>query len=385
LRRTVFNEDHEAFRQTLRDFIESEVTPHFQDWFDAGIVPREFYYKLAELGVFGINVDEEYGGAGIDSHKFEAIQSEETARAGVNFGGSGVHVLLGLPYIKALATEEQKQRYLPKFVAGEEMWALAMTEPGTGSDLAGMKSTAKLSEDGTHYILNGAKTFITGGVHADRVIVCARTAAPREDDRRFGISLLAVDTKLEGYAVGRKLDKVGLKTSDTAELSFTDVKVPVEDLLGEENRGFYYLGQNLPSERWGIAYGAYAQAAAAVRFAKEYTQQRTVFGKEVASFQNTKFELAACQAKVDAAQAVADRALEALDAGELTAAEAASAKLFCTEVAAEVIDRCLQLHGGYGFMNEYPIARLYSDNRVNRIYGGTNEVMKTIIAKNMGL
>ena len=381
----MFNEDHEAFRQTLRDFIESEVTPNFQDWFDAGIVPRDFYYKLADLGVFGINVDEEYGGAGIDSHKFEAIQSEETARAGVNFGGSGVHVLLGLPYIKALATEEQKQRYLPKFVSGEEMWALAMTEPGTGSDLAGMKSTAKLSEDGTHYVLNGAKTFITGGVHADRVIVCARTAPQREDDRRFGISLLAVDTTLAGYSVGRKLDKVGLRTSDTAELSFTDVKVPVEDLLGEENRGFYYLGQNLPSERWGIAYGAYAQAAAAVRFAKEYTQQRTVFGKEVASFQNTKFELAACQAKVDAAQAVADRALEALDAGELTAAEAASAKLFCTEVAAEVIDRCLQLHGGYGFMNEYPIARLYSDNRVNRIYGGTNEVMKTIIAKDMGL
>lgn len=381
----MFNEDHEAFRQTIRAFIEAEVSPHFQEWFDAGMVPREFYYKLADLGVFGINVDEEYGGAGIDSHKFEAIQSEETARAGVNFGGSGVHVLLGLPYIKALATDEQKQRYLPKFVSGEEMWALAMTEPGTGSDLAGMKSTAKLSEDGTHYVLNGAKTFITGGVHADRVIVCARTAPPREDDRRFGISLLAVDTSLEGYSVGRKLDKVGLRTSDTAELAFSDVKVPVEDLLGEENRGFYYLGQNLPSERWGIAYGAYAQAAAAVRFAKEYTQQRTVFGKEVASFQNTKFELAACQAKVDAAQAVADRALEALDEGELTAAEAASAKLFCTEIAAEVIDRCLQLHGGYGFINEYPIARLYTDNRVNRIYGGTNEVMKTIIAKDMGL
>ena len=385
MRRTVFQEDHEAFRQTLRDFIESEVSPHFQEWFDDGIVPREFYYKLADLGLFGINVDEEYGGAGIDSHKFEAIQSEEVARAGVNFGGSGVHVLLGLPYIKALATAEQKQRYLPKFVSGEEMWALAMTEPGTGSDLAGMKSTARLSQDGTHYLLNGAKTFITGGVHADRVIVCARTAPPREDDRRFGISLLAVDTTLAGYAVGRKLDKVGLRTSDTAELSFTDVKVPVEDLLGEENRGFDYLGQNLPSERWGIAYSAYAQAAAAVRFAKEYTQQRIVFGKQVSSFQNTKFELAACQTKVDAAQAVADRALEALDAGELTAAEAASAKLFCTEVAADVIDRCLQLHGGYGFMNEYPIARLYADNRVNRIYGGTNEVMKTIIAKDMGL
>ena len=383
--RTVFDDDHESFRQTLRGFIEAEVVPNFQEWFDAGIVPREFYYKLADLGLFGINVPEEYGGAGLESHKFEAIQYEETMRAGVSFGGSGVHVLLALPYLKMFATDEQKQRYLPKFVAGEEMWALAMTEPGTGSDLAGMKSSAKRSEDGTHYVLNGAKTFITGGVHADRVIVCARTAPPREDDRRFGISLFAVDTSSEGYAVGRKLDKVGLRTSDTAELSFTDVKVPVEDLLGEENQGFSYLGRNLPSERWGIAYGAYAQAAAAVRFAKEYTQQRTVFGKEVASFQNTKFELAACQAKVDAAQAVADRALEALDAGELTAAEAASAKLFCTEVAGEVIDRCLQLHGGYGFMNEYPIARLYSDNRVNRIYGGTSEVMKTIIAKNMGL
>ncbi|TPQ23008.1 acyl-CoA dehydrogenase family protein [Streptomyces sporangiiformans] len=385
MRRTVFNEDHEAFRETLRAFIEAEVVPVYDEWFAAGQAPRDFYYKLAELGVFGIRVDEEYGGAGIDSYKFEAVMYEETARAGVSFGGSGVHVLLGLPYIKMLASDEQKKRFLPKFVTGEEMWALAMTEPGTGSDLAGMKTTAKLSDDGTHYVLNGAKTFITGGVHADRVIVCARTAAPREDDRRFGISLFAVDTKAEGYSVGRKLDKLGLKTSDTAELAFVDVKVPVDDLLGEENKGFYYLGGNLPSERWGIAFGAYAQAAAAVRFAKEYVQERTVFGKPVAAFQNTKFELAACQAEVDAAQAVADRALEALDADELTPAEAASAKLFCTEVAHRVIDRCLQLHGGYGFMNEYPIARLYADNRVNRIYGGTSEVMKMIIAKDMGL
>ncbi|MCX4974304.1 MULTISPECIES: acyl-CoA dehydrogenase family protein [unclassified Streptomyces] len=385
MRRTVFNEDHEAFRETLRAFIEAEVVPVYDEWFAAGQAPRDFYYKLAELGVFGIRVDEEYGGAGIDSYKFEAVMYEETARAGVSFGGSGVHVLLGLPYIKALATDEQKKRFLPKFVSGEEMWALAMTEPGTGSDLAGMKTTAKLSEDGTHYVLNGSKTFITGGVHADKVIVCARTSAPTAEDRRFGISLFAVDTKSEGYSIGRKLDKLGLKTSDTAELAFVDVKVPVEDLLGEENKGFYYLGGNLPSERWGIAFGAYAQAAAAVRFAKEYVQERTVFGKQVAHFQNTKFELAACQAEVDAAQAVADRSLEALDAGELSPAEAASAKLFCTEVAHRVIDRCLQLHGGYGFMNEYPIARLYADNRVNRIYGGTSEVMKMIIAKDMGL
>ncbi|WP_327168139.1 acyl-CoA dehydrogenase family protein [Streptomyces subrutilus] len=385
MRRTVFNEDHEAFRETIRDFIESEVVPVYDDWFQAGQAPRDFYYKLGELGVFGINVPEEFGGAGLDTHKFEAVLYEETSRAGVNFGGSGVHVLLALPYIKMLAGDEQKKRYLPKFVTGEEMWALAMTEPGTGSDVAGMKTTAKLSEDGTHYVLNGSKTFITGGVHADRVIVCARTSAPREDDRRFGISLFAVDTKSEGYSVGRKLDKLGLRTSDTAELAFVDVKVPVEDLLGEENKGFSYLGANLPSERWGIAFGAYAQAKAAVRFAQQYVTDRTVFGKPVAHFQNTKFELASCQAEVDAAEAVADRALEALDAGELTAAEAASAKLFCTEVAHRVIDKCLQLHGGYGYMNEYPIARLYADNRVNRIYGGTSEVMKSIIAKSMGL
>ena len=385
MRRTVFNEDHEAFRQTLREFINAEVVPNYQKWYEAGIVPREFYYKLAELGLFGIEVPEEYGGAGITSFKYSAIQTEELALAGVSFGGSGVHVALCLPYVLKLGTEEQKRRWLPGFISGEAMYAIAMTEPGTGSDLAGMRTTAKLSADGSHYVLNGAKTFITGGVLADRVIVCARTAPAREDDRRYGISLLVVDTSLPGYAVGRKLDKIGLKTSDTAELSFSDVRVPAEDLLGEENKGFSYLGQNLPQERLSIAYGAYAQALAAVDLAKKYTMERQVFGKSVASFQNTKFELAACKAEVDAAQAVADRALEAHDIGELTAADAASVKLFCTEVASRVIDRCLQLHGGYGYINEYPIARLYADNRVNRIYGGTSEVMKTIIAKDMGL
>ncbi|MBO0842508.1 MAG: acyl-CoA dehydrogenase family protein, partial [Nocardioides sp.] len=330
MRRTVFDEDHEAYRTTLRAFIESEVVPHYQEWFEEGLVPREFYYRLGELGIFGIEVPEEYGGAGIDSFKFAAIQYEETARAGIGFGGSSAHVALCLPYLLTLGTPEQLDRWMPGFVSGETMFAIAMTEPGTGSDLAGMRTTARLSDDGSHYVLNGAKTFITGGVHADRVIVCARTSAPldasaggersdrRQTNRRFGISLLAVDTKSEGYQVGRKLDKLGLRTSDTAELSFTDVVVPVEDLLGEQDEGFSYLGQNLPRERLGIAYGSYAGAAAAVRFAKEYTQQRQVFGKELASFQNTKFELAACQAKVDAMQAVVDRALEALDAGELT-------------------------------------------------------------------
>ncbi|WP_408899516.1 acyl-CoA dehydrogenase family protein [Nocardioides sp. R1-1] len=383
MRRTVFNEDHEDYRRTIRAFLETEVVPNYQEWYDAGQVSRELYTKLGELGVFGIEVPEEYGGAGIHSFKFSAILTEECARAGVNLGGSGVHVELCLPYLLKLGTPEQLKRWMPGFVAGTEMWAIAMTEPGTGSDLAGMQTTAK--RDGDHYVLNGAKTFITGGVLADRVIVCARTSPPLESNRRFGISLLCVDTTSEGWAVGRKLDKLGLRTSDTAELSFTDVRVPVSDLLGEENEGFSYLGQNLPQERLGIAYGAYAQAAAAVRFTQAYVEERKVFGAPVASFQNTKFELAACQAEVDAAQAVCDRALEAHDAGELSAVDAASAKLFCTEVAGRVIDRCLQLHGGYGYMNEYPIARLYADTRVTRIYGGTSEVMKLIIAKSMGL
>ncbi|MCC5033370.1 acyl-CoA dehydrogenase family protein [Streptomyces sp. WAC 00631] len=385
MRRTVFNEDQEAFRETIRDFIAAEVVPVYDQWLEAGQAPREFYYKLGELGIFGIEVPEEFGGAGERSFKFQAIIAEESARAGVSFGGSSVHVGLCLPYLQAYATDEQKKRWLPKFVTGEMMFAIAMTEPGTGSDLAGMKTTAKLSEDGSHYVLNGAKTFITGGVHADRVIVCARTSPLNPEDRRAGISLFVVDTKSEGYAVGRKLEKLGLKTSDTAELSFTDVKVPAEDLLGEEGKGFSYLGQNLPQERLAIAMGAYAQASAAVNFAKEYVRDRTVFGKPVAAFQNTKFVLADCKADVDAMEAVVDRALDAHDAGELTAADAASAKLFCTEKAAEVIDKCLQLHGGYGYMMEYPIARLYADNRVNRIYGGTSEVMRTIVAKSMGL
>jgi acyl-CoA dehydrogenase len=385
MRRTIFNDDHESFRATLRAFIESEVVPHQAEWFEAGLVPREFYYRLAELGLFGIEVPEEYGGAGVASYKYSVVQYEEVARAAVSFGGSVAHVDLCLHYLLGLGTPEQRAAWLPGFASGETMFAIAMTEPGAGSDLAGMTTTARKSDDGSQYVLNGAKTFITGGYWADRVIVCARTSAPLPGNRRHGISLLVVDRNAPGYTVGRKLDKLGLRTSDTAELAFDDVIVPAENLLGEEGQGFAYLGMNLPRERLGIAVDAYAQAMAAVRFAKEYTQQRVVFGQTVASFQNTKFELAQCQSDVDAMQAVVDRAVEAFDARELTPAEAASAKLFCTELASRVIDRCLQLHGGYGYMNEYPIARLYADNRVTRIYGGTSEVMKMIIAKNMGL
>ena len=384
MQRTVFDQEHEDFRTAIRTFIESEVTPNFSDWERTGMVPRDFYRQLGKLGVFGMAVPEQYGGAGETSFKFQAILTEETSRAAVTFGAFGVHTGLVLPYVLAYGTEEQKQRWLPDFISGDMMTAIAMTEPGTGSDLAGIKTTAKLSEDGTHYVLNGAKTFITGGVQADRVLVICRTSSATPENRRAGLSILAVDTTLDGYEVGRKLEKIGLRASDTAELSFTDVKVPAEDLLGEEGAAFGYLANNLPQERLGIAVNATASAAAAVKFASDYVRDRKVFGQAVAEFQNTKFVIAECIAKVEAAQCMVDRALELHETGDLSVADAAKAKLFCTENAADVIDKCLQLHGGYGYMLEYPIARLYADTRVSRIYGGTSEVMKTIIAKSAG-
>ena len=386
MRRSVYTEDHEAFREMIRDFIAEEVVPVYPEWEKQGHPPREFYYRLGELGIFGIEVPEEYGGAGeANGFKYQAVTTEELMRAGVSFGGSSVHTGLVLPYLMEFANEEQKRRWLPDFVSGAMMTAIAMTEPGTGSDLAGIKTTAKLSEDGTHYVLNGAKTFITGGVLADRVLVVARTAPHDPDDRRAGLSILVVDTKSPGYAVGRKLEKIGLRTSDTAELSFTDVQVPVQDLLGEEGKAFSYLTHNLIPERLGIAVSAVAAADAAIQFAIGYTKERDVFGTPVASFQNTKFVLAECSSEVTAGQTMIDRAMDLYEAGDLTVADGAAVKLFTTEMASRVIDRCLQLHGGYGYMLEFPIAKLYTDNRVFRIYGGTSEVMKTVVAKSLGL
>ncbi|MDV7352882.1 acyl-CoA dehydrogenase family protein [Rhodococcus oxybenzonivorans] len=385
MQRTVFNEDHEAFRKTIRDFIAKEVAPVHHDWEVQGHPPRDFYRRLGELGVLGIQVPEEYGGGGEKSFKFSAVVGEETAAAGVTFGSFSVHTNLILPYLVEYANDEQKQRWLPGFASGDIMFAIAMTEPGTGSDLANIATSAKLSEDGSHYVLNGAKTFITGGALADRILVVCRTAPSTQENRRAGLSILVVDTAAEGFAVGRKIEKIGLKASDTAELSFTDVKVPVEDRLGEEGAGFSYLTHNLAQERLTIALGASATAAAALQHALAYVKERNVFGKPVAAFQNTKFVLAECATEVEAIQLMADRALELHDAGELSVPDAAKVKLFCTEAAGRVIDKCLQLHGGYGYVLEYPIARLYADTRVSRIYGGTSEVMKTIIAKDLGL
>jgi alkylation response protein AidB-like acyl-CoA dehydrogenase len=346
-------------------------------------VPRDFYLKLGKLGIFGFGIPDEFGGSGEKSFKFNAVIAEECARAGVTFGGASAHLALPRTLVK-YTTREQKQRWLPGFVTGELMTAIAITEPGAGSDVAGLTTTAELSGDGTHFVLNGAKAFVSGGAQADLVLVACRTSTDGSD-RRGGMSLLAVDPRAEGVRVDSEPVTLGLRSSDIVGMTFTDVRVPVGEVVGGLGDAFACLADIFPQERLGIAVGAYAHAAGAVRLATEYVRKRTVFGKPVAAFQNTKFELAACQAEVDAAEAVADRALEALDAGELTPAEAASAKLFCTEVAHRVIDRCLQLHGGYGFMNEYPIARLYADNRVNRIYGGTSEIMKSIIAKDMGL
>ena len=385
MQRTVFNEDHEAFRATVRDFIAKEVTPVHEKWEEDGHPPRDFYRRLGELGVLGIQVPEEYGGGGEKSLKFNVVVAEEVAAAGASFGSQSVHTNLILPYLLEYANEEQKSRWLPGFASGDLMFAIAMTEPGTGSELANIATTAKLSEDGTHYVVNGSKTFITGGVLADRVLVVCRTAPSTAENRRTGLSILVIDTSSPGYSVGRKINKIGLKTSDTAELSFVDVKVPVEDRLGEEGDGFSYLTHNLAQERLTIAFGAAATASAALRFAIDYVKDRKVFGKPVAAFQNTKFVLAECATEVDAIQLVSDNALECHDRGTLTIPDAAKAKLFCTEAAGRVIDKCLQLHGGYGYITEYPIARLYADTRVTRIYGGTSEVMKTIIAKDLGL
>ncbi|MBN6056704.1 acyl-CoA dehydrogenase family protein [Nonomuraea sp. RK-328] len=382
MRRTVFDEDHEAFRATVRDFLAREVVPVFPEWEKAGAPPRDFYRLLGELGVLGLQVPEEYGGAGQRSFRFNAVVNEELARAKLGLGPVRVHTDIVLPYLLRYASEEQKRRWLPGVAGGELMTAIAMTEPGTGSDLAGITTTAVL--DGDHYVLNGAKTFITGAVNADLVLVVARTSPP-SDDRRAGLSILVVETVSPGFAVGRNLDKLGLKAQDTAELAFEDVLVPAANLLGVEGRAFEYLGHNLAQERLSIAVNAQAAAAAALEVTLAYVTERNVFGRPLSGFQNTKFVLAECATDVEAGQALVDRALQEHDADRLSAADAAKVKLFCTELQSRVVDKCLQLHGGYGYVLEYPIARMYADARVTRIYGGTSEVMKSIIAKSIGL
>jgi acyl-CoA dehydrogenase len=382
VRRDVFTADHEAFRQLVRTFVAKEVVPHYASWEEAGRLPREVFEKLGSLGLLGMAVPEEYGGAGIDDYRYNVVLQEEAARALVTLGTVRTQLEVVLPYLLAYADQEQRDRWFPGLAAGRLLTAIAMTEPGTGSDLAGIRTTAV--RDGDHYVLNGAKTFITGGLLADLVIVVARTASD-PDNRRAGLTLLVVEDGMPGFTRGRVLSKMGIKVQDTVELSFDDVRVPVANRLGEEGAAFGYLGRNLPQERMTVAVGSVAQATAALNTTIEYVKERKAFGKPVASFQNTKFELASVATEIEAAQMMLDRAVLELVDGRLSGADAAKVKLFCTEVQARAVDRCLQLFGGYGYMLEYPIARLYADARVARIYAGTSEVMKVIIAKSLGL
>ncbi len=381
MQRTIYGADHRLFRDTVRGFLETEVIPYYADWEAAGRIPPEVYAKAGEFGLVGIQVPEEYGGGGERSYKFNAVLTEETCLANTGLGSLRVHMDVVLPYILHYANDEQKARWLPGVAAGTCMLAIAMTEPDAGSDLAAIATTAV--RDGDDYVINGAKTFITGGANAGLVLTVCRTSDPDPGDRRTGLSLIAVDTSLPGFSTGTAMHKIGLKAQDTVELFYSDVRVPVTDLLGEEGKAFSYLSFNLAQERLAIAINSVAQTRQAIRLARDYTNERLVFGKELSSFQNTKFVLAECYTEYQAAQALLDKALEAHDQGELTPAEAASVKLFTTEVAGRVVDKCLQLHGGYGYITEYPIARLYADVRVTRIYGGTSEVLKTIISKNI--
>jgi acyl-CoA dehydrogenase len=382
MRRDLFTEDHEAFRELAREFVEKEIGPHYDEWEKAGHMPREVFEKLGALGMMGMAIPEEYGGSGQPDYRYNVVLQEEAARAMVTTGTVRTQLEVILPYFLHYANADQRQRWFPGLAAGTLLTAVAMTEPGTGSDLAGIRTTAVL--DGDHYVLNGAKTFITGGLLADLVIVVARTSTD-PDNRRRGLTLLVVEDGMPGFVKGTPLDKMGCKVQDTAELSFTDVRVPVANRLGEEGEAFGYLGHNLPQERMTVAVGSVAQARAAVAATIDYVKERKAFGQPVASFQNTKFELAAMSAEIEAGQAVVDRAVTELVEGRLSVADAARVKLFCTEMQGRVVDRCMQLFGGYGYMMEYPIARLYTDARVARIYAGTSEVMKVIIAKSLGL
>ncbi|MFE2416179.1 acyl-CoA dehydrogenase family protein [Streptomyces hokutonensis] len=382
MRRTLFEETHEDFRLLVRDFIAREVVPSYEDWRRAGLVPRDLFTALGKLGIIGTSIPEKYGGGGQDDYRYNAVIQEECARACVTLGGLRTHLDIVVPYFTGLANAEQRARWLPGLASGELYTAIAMSEPATGSDLAGI--TTRAVRDGDHFILNGAKTFITGGHHADLVIVVARTAVD-PDNRRAGLSLLVVEKGMPGFTVGRKLEKIGLAVQDTVELAFDDVRVPAANLLGEEGAAFTLLGRNLAQERLAIAVGAVAQARTAIDLTVAYVRDRNVFGKPLAQFQNTKFELASLNAELTAAQALLDAAITALVAGELDPVDAARTKLVCTETQGRVVDRCLQLHGGYGYILGSPIARLYADARVTRIYGGTSEVMKLIISKSLGL
>jgi acyl-CoA dehydrogenase len=375
--RTLFSEDHEIFRATVRRFVDTEIAPHHEQWEKDGQISREAWLKAGQLGLLCASMPEQYGGGGAD-RLYSVILMEELGRVGATGPGFGLHSEIVAPYILRYGSEEQKRRYLPKMAKGEMIGAIAMTEPGTGSDLQGVRTTAK--PDGNELVVNGAKTFITNGQMCDLVIVVAKTD-PAAGAK--GISLVIVEAGTPGFRKGRNLEKIGLKAQDTSELFFDDVRVPTSSMLGEEGKGFVYLMQELAWERLQVAIQAVAACEAALAWTVDYTKQRTAFGKPLLEFQNTRFTLADLKAQVTAARAFVDRCTELMLAGQLDATTGAMAKLWTSDLQGRVVDECLQLHGGYGYMWEFPIARAYADARVQRIYAGTNEIMKEIIARSL--
>jgi acyl-CoA dehydrogenase len=373
--RTLFNSDHEMFRDALRKFLEKEAVPHHAKWEDEGLVPKDLWLKAGEQGFLCPCVSPEYGGAGAD-YLYSVIVMEEVSRLGLSGIGWGLHTDIVAPYIEHHGSEAQKQKFLPKMISGECIGAIAMTEPGAGSDLQGIKTTAV--DKGDHYVLNGSKTFITNGQNADVVIVVAKTD-PAKGAK--GISLLLVERGMAGFERGRNLHKVGMKAQDTSELFFNDVKVPKENLLGQEGMGFVYLMTELPQERLGIAVNGIAMAEGAFRLTLDYVKERKAFGKAIADFQNTQFKLAELHTKIEMGRAYVDRCLELHCNKQLDAATASAAKYIITDLQCEVLDECVQLFGGYGYMWEYPVPRMWADARVQRIYGGTNEIMKLVVSR----
>lgn len=380
MHRSIYAEEHEMFRKVVRSFLQKEVAPVYSEWAAHAGPPREIWRRAGELGILGIQVPEEFGGAGVASFKFNMILGEESQATCLPLGGFRAHMDIVLPYLLEYGTAEQKRRWLPGVATGDTILAIGMTEPSAGSDVAGITTTAV--REGGEYVINGAKTFISNGISADLILLAVKTDPTA---RRQGISLIAVEGDRPGVARGRNIDKIGLHSQDTGELSFTDVRVPADNLLGTEGHGFSHLTSNLPQERLSIAASAQAAAAAAVETTIDYVKNRKAFGTTIGSFQNTKFELAGCATEVHAGQVLMDWAIESHDRGELDATSAAMVKLSATEMQGRVVDRCLQLYGGYGYCVEYPIARYYADARVTRIYGGSSEIMKVIVAKSLGL
>ncbi len=377
---SLWTAEHEDFRATARTFFEREIVPHHAQWEADGIVPREAWLAAGKAGLLCFDVDEVYGGPGVDDFRYHVVLSEEQTRAGASGPGFSVHSDIIVPYLSSLGTDEQKARWLPGCVTGETITAIAMTEPGAGSDLAGVRTTAV--DAGDHWVLNGSKTFISNGINADLVIVVARTDP---DAGHAGISLLVVERGMAGFERGRNLDKVGLHAQDTAELSFTDVAVPKENLLGTEGQGFIHLMQNLPQERLIIGAQAVAAAEQVYEMCLEYARTREAFGKPIGKFQHNRFLLAEMATEVAVARAFLDQCLTKHLAGELTATDAAMVKWWSTELQNKLVSQGVQLHGGYGYMTEYPIAKAFLDSRISTTYGGTTEVQKEIIGRSLGL